>query len=186
MRRALQRIAVLAVLAGSALAQDDVAVLGQPQVADPGNLQGDVERAPADEIQTLGEGDQVIHLARHGELWSIHAETVVAATLFKLWHEAGGPEAVSKIYLDYPFTLSLHDVPAERIVERVLEDYSFTLHYDAAGRLERVRVYSPSPSRVYRAPRLVENLMAWRRAEESRGQASEPAAAAPVQGGGEQ
>ena len=129
------------------------------------------------EVQTFGPDDQRIYVVDHTGTWSMHAESVAAGVLLRGWHEAGGPLVTSKVILDYPFTLSLHRVTAERILERVLEGYSYTLHYDAKGRLEAVRVYSPEPQRNFKTPRLVESFAAWKLLE-----TSAPAAAASSPG----
>jgi len=134
-------------------AGDAAPVKAEPRVA---------ELAP---IRTLGPDDQRLYVVDHGDTWSMHAESVVASVLFQSWHEAGGPEVLSKAALDYPFTLSLHRVKTERIIERILEGWSYTLHYDGSGRLELIRVYSPEPSRNFKTPRLVESLAAWKQLE---------------------
>lgn len=137
-------------------------------------------------VQTLGDADAKLHLVRRGESWSMHAENLPADRLFALWHEAGGPEVISKILIDFPYTLSVHGLAAERIVARVLDGYGYTLHYDAAGRLERVRVYSPEANRMFKTPRLVESLGRWREAENPRAPAplraaQQPETEAPVE-----
>jgi hypothetical protein len=138
------------------------------------------EEAVAPEIRVVGENEtERIHVVDHGGRWSLHAESVVAASLFRLWHQAGGPEVTSKVLLDYPYTLSVHSVTPERILEGVLEGWSYTLHYDANGRLERVRVYSAEPQRMFKTPRLVESLAAWRQLETP----VQPAAAIPPEAG---
>jgi hypothetical protein len=116
-------------------------------------------------VQEVGSPDQPVHVVDHGTSWSIHAESVVAQALFDAWHEAGGPIVTSKVVLDYPYTMSVHRVPAERILERMLDGWSYTLHYAANGRLERVRVYSPVPTRMFKTPRLAESLGAWEQRE---------------------
>jgi hypothetical protein len=117
-------------------------------------------------VQALGEGTERLHLVRHdGGLWSMHAESLVTDTLFRLWREAGGPEVIAKVIVDRPNTLSLHRVRTERLLERLLDGYGYTLHYDADGRLAQVRVYSPEPASPYKNPRLTESLGTWRDVE---------------------
>ncbi|HXC52576.1 MAG TPA: hypothetical protein VN634_16965 [Candidatus Limnocylindrales bacterium] len=146
-----------------------------------------VDAAPADvpkpsgpQVQTLGPDDQRLYLVDHGGTWSMHAESVVAGSLLHSWHEAGGPLVTSKVILDYPFTLSVHRTSAERILEHILEGWSYTLHYDAKGRLEAVRVYSPEPQRMFKTPRLTESFSAWRLLENGAPAAASPQNAAPA------
>lgn len=142
-------------------------------------------------VQSLGSGDAKIQLVDHGDSWSMHVENVLAQDIFHLWHEAGGPEVVMKTPLDFPFTFSVHRMSTERIVERILEGWGRTLHFDAKGRLELVRIYSPRPARLFKTPRLVESLGTWRQVEaakathpdgtpETSGQAPSPVLVAPV------
>lgn len=126
-------------------------------------------------VQVLGDADQKLHLVDHGGTWSMHAENIATPTLLNLWRRAGGPEVVSKAAVDRPFTLSVHRLEPERILERILEGYSYTLHYEPGGSLSQVRVYSPDPSLAFRVPRLVESLGTWREVETA---ASDPNAAA--------
>jgi hypothetical protein len=121
--------------------------------------------APEPVVQTLGDGDQKVFVVDHHGTWSIHVENVLTEPIVRLWHEAGGPEVIAKVAIDRPYTLSVHGLSAERILERLLVGYDYTLHYDASGRLERVRVYSPHPSLVFKTPRLVESLKQWRETE---------------------
>ena len=157
-----------------ALAAQIVLATGTICAAEDGNPAS--VAAPAPEIHTLGAEDQRVFVVDHGGTWSMHAESVVAGSLFVSWHEAGGPDVLAKVVLDYPYTLSLHRVTAERILERMLEGWSYTLHYDAGGHLERVRVYSAEPQRIFKTPRLTESLADWKKQE-----TGEPApAAAPA------
>ena len=127
---------------------------------------GDTQDAGAGpQVQVLGTTEQRVHLVDHNGTWSMHAQSVIASELLRAWHEAGGPDVQAKLVLDYPYTLSMHRVPAERILERVLEGWSYTLHYDVSGKLARVRVYSPEPQRMFKTPRLVESLAAWKQLE---------------------
>jgi hypothetical protein len=139
--------------------------------ADPGTA---VEAAV---VQTVGEGDRRIYVVRHGDTWSMHAENVTAENILLSWQEAGGPKVEMKSALDYLFTLSVHRLPTERIVARILEGYGYTLHYDAAGKLVMVRIYSPKPSRYPASQRLVESLGTWMQVETAKPSAAEPGAA---------
>jgi hypothetical protein len=125
----------------------------------------DPDLPPEVEVLTLGNGDQKVQLVDHGDCWSMHAENVMAMNIFAAWREVGGPEVIMKSPLDYPYTLSVHRVPTERLVARILEGYGHTLHYGPDGRLAQVRVYSPEPARLYKTPRLVESLGTWRQVE---------------------
>lgn len=140
----------------AARAQDEVPAA---PVADTALSAGDVV------VETLGGGDAKIHLVDHGDCWSMHAENVLAQDIFRLWHEAGGPAVEMKTPLDFPFTMSVHRMSTERIVDRILEGWGRTLHFDAKGRLELVRTYSPKPARLFKTPRLVESLGTWRQVE---------------------
>lgn len=141
----------------------------RPSAADPqdATVDGEAPPPPAAVVQTLEDGDAKFYVVDHGATWSMHAENVTAESIFRAWHEVGGPEVNSKVKLDYPFTLSLHRVDIERIVERILDGYGHTLHFDADGRLDSVRVYSPEPARSFKTPRLVESLATWREIETS-------------------
>lgn len=123
------------------------------------------------EIFGVGGGEQKLYVVRRGGLWSLHAENLSVGALMTLWREAGGPEVSSKLPIENPTMLSVHDLAAERIVERLLDGYGYTLHYDAGGRLAQVRVYSPSPSLAMKTPRLVETLGQWREREAPRAEA---------------
>ena len=180
--------AVAAMLLAAALHAAAAEVAGTP-AEDGSEAATDVsqEATPTSSVQVLGDGDQRIYVVDHGATWSMHVENVPVYSLFDSWHQAGGPVVISKALLDYSFTLSLHRVAPERIVERILEGYGHTLHYDANGRLEQVRVYSPAPTRIFKAPRLVEGLARWREAESPPAPsdapappASSPADAAPA------
>jgi hypothetical protein len=148
-----------------------------PQVA--GSAPGHQEPAldqPA--VQALGDGDQKLYLVNHDGTWSMHVENLVTDELVRLWQEVGGPQVIAKTPLERPYTLSVHKLSPERIFERLLEGFDYTLHYDARGRLERVRVYSldPSSASTFKTPRLVEGLGSWREVET----AAPAAPAAPV------
>ena len=116
-------------------------------------------------IQVLGEGDQTLYVVDHGGTWSMHADNLRADLIFQLWRTVGGPRAASKNVLDHTFTMSLHRVEPERIVERILEGFNYTLHYTAAGKLDAVHVLSAQASRMYKTPRLVEGRSRWSEAE---------------------
>lgn len=116
-------------------------------------------------VTTLGSSDQKVHVVVRGGLWSMHAETVLVQNILKSWHEAGGPEVVMKNPVDHAYTLSVHRVTTERLVERLLEGYGYTLHYAADGTLETVRVYSPEPGYPFKNPRVVESFGTWRQVE---------------------
>lgn len=116
-------------------------------------------------IQVLGEGDQTLYVVDHGGTWSMHADNLRADLIFQLWRTVGGPRAASKNALDHAFTMSLHRVEPERIVERILEGFNYTLHYTAAGRLDAVHVLSAQASRMYKTPRLIEGRSRWSEAE---------------------
>jgi hypothetical protein len=125
--------------------------------------------AAAPEIRILGEADQKLHLVDHGGgKWSMHAENIASTNLLRLWQEAGGPEFDTKASIDRQYTLSFHKLSSERVIDRLLEGFNYTLHYDK-GRLTRVRVYSPQQSFVFKTARLVESLGKWREAETSPG-----------------
>lgn len=130
-------------------------------------------------VQTLGDGDQKLYVVNHDGTWSMHVENLITGDLVRLWREVGGPHVVAKTVLDRPYTLSVHKLPPERIFERLLDGFDYTLHYDAAGRLERVRVYSldPSSASTFKTPRLVESLGSWRELETAASPASTPPAA---------
>ncbi len=133
---------------------------------------------PAVEVLSFGEGSTTTWIVRHGDEWSMHAESVSASAIFEAWHQAGGPAMASKVSMDYPFTLSVHRMTTERLVARIVEGYGYTLHYDAAGRMELVRVYSQRPSFQYKTARLVESLATWKQVE-----TAVPTAAAPADQG---
>lgn len=167
--RALPLALLLAVLlAGASAAQEGAAAAVPAGPSGP----ADAQAGPGDEVQVVGDGDQRLFLVRHDDSWSMHAENLQAQALFEHWHQVGGPRVEAKNILDYPFTLSVHHLPAERIVERVLEGFGFTLHYDAGGRLDVVRVYSAEATRMYKTPRLTESLSSWRQVEEPASAAS--------------
>lgn len=130
------------------------------------------------EVLSFGEGSTTTWIVRHGDEWSMHAESVSASAIFEAWHQAGGPAMASKVSMDYPFTLSVHRMTTERLVARIVEGYGYTLHYDAAGRMELVRVYSQRPSFQYKTARLVESLATWKQVE-----TAVPTAAAPADQG---
>lgn len=136
------------------LAQDLAQDVAQDVATDP-----DVDAAPG--IQTLGEGESTIYVVDHGDSWSMHVESVPTDQLLGLWQQAGGPEMVAKTIVDRPYTLSVHRLSAERILERLFDGFDYTLHYDGSGRLVRVRVYSLDPAAVFKTPRLVESLREW-------------------------
>ena len=137
-----------------------------PKVADgaPGHQDAAVDQPV---VQTLGDGDQKLYVVNHDGTWSMHVESLITEELVRLWQEVGGPQVVAKTPLERPYTLSVHKLPAERIFERLLDGFDYTLHYDARGRLERVRVYSldPSSASTFKTPRLVEGLGGWREVE---------------------
>lgn len=170
--RRLAAILLLLIVARHAAAAGDAAGVAAGESA---------PQAPV--VQSFGEGSQTLYLVDHGDTWSMHAEELPAEAIFKGWQEAGGPEIVSKVVLDFPFTLSMHRVTTERIVGRILEGYGYTLHYDARGRLERVRVYSPQPARMFKTPRLVESLGSWRQVETPAPAADGGAAGMPDEAG---
>jgi hypothetical protein len=162
--------------AGQEAAPLDVAA----QEGAPPDVAGQEAAPPVPVVQTLGDGDQKLFVVDHDGAWSMHAENIVTGELFRLWHQGGGPDVVTKTPLDRPYTMSVHRLPSERVVARLLEGYGYTLHYDATGRLERVRVYSPEPSQIYKTPRLVESLARWRELETTT--PSSPAQPAPQPG----
>lgn len=118
-------------------------------------------------VQAVGDGQQKLYVVHHGGTWSMHVEAMMTDELVRLWKEVGGPQFVAKTVLDRPYNISVHKMPPERIVETLLDGFDFTLHYDADGRLERVRVYSldPASASTFRTPRLVESLGRWREVE---------------------
>jgi hypothetical protein len=126
-------------------------------------------------IQTLGEADQKIFLVDHKGTWSMHFENVITANVVLQWKQAGGPDVTMKTPVDRPFTMSVHKLEPEMIVERLFEGYGYTLHYDDAGRLTSVRVYSPRESLAFKTPRLTQSLSDWKKAEtESQAAAAQP------------
>ncbi len=169
-------ISTAGVRAAAQTAADVNAVQEAPEAAAP----VDAAKPSGPPVQTLGPDDQRLYLVDHGGTWSMHAESVVAGSLLHSWHEAGGPLVTSKVILDYPFTLSVHRTSGERILEHILEGWSYTLHYDAKGRLEAVRVYSPEPQRMFKTPRLTESFSAWRLIENGEPAAASPQNAAPA------
>lgn len=162
-----------ALVATSSMAAEPAA--GKPVAGDPvvaGHSAVSVEAPPptADlaafpQIRELGAGDRRMFVVDHGDTWSMHAESVVTDAMFELWKEAGGPDYVAKVLVNRPYTISVHRLPAARIVDRLLEGYGYTLHYDPSGRLSKVRVYSPQPAQMFKTPRLVESLASWKEAE---------------------
>lgn len=121
---------------------------------------------PAAEIQSLGNAGATLYLVDHDGAWSMHAENVSVDRLLELWAMAGGPQAASKAPLGRDFTLSVHRMSPERIVERMLDGYNYTLHYDGDGRLARVHIYDSRPGRIYKTPRLVERRSQWEARED--------------------
>jgi hypothetical protein len=139
---------------------------GDPQVASAPPVVGGAGAAAARaSIQVLGEGDQTLYVVDHGGTWSMHADNLRADLIFQLWRTVGGPRAASRNVLDHAFTMSLHRVAPERIVERILEGFNYTLHYTPAGKLDAVHVLSAQASRMYKTPRLVEGRSRWSEAE---------------------
>ena len=139
------------------------------------------EQAPAPVVHTLGDDDQKLFVVDHRGTWSMHAEMLVTDQLLRLWHDVGGPEVTAKSALDRPYTLSVHRLSPERILERLLDGYDYTLHYDGNGHLERVRVYSLDPGSMFKTPRVVESLGRWRELETAvpSSQASSPVEPGP-------
>jgi hypothetical protein len=168
---------------GDAASAPDAALL--PDAASPpeGALLPEAVTAPDDTaaqspIRTIGELSNVLHVVDHGDSWSMHAENIATGELFRLWHEAGGPEVTAKVLVDRLYTLSVHRLEAEKIVERVLVGYGHTMHYDADGRLARVRIYSPQDAAAqFKTPRLTESLSDWR--DEELAEEEQPAARRP-------
>lgn len=155
-------LAALLGLAASAIGQ--VAGTGAADAADvPDEAPVEVPAGPS--IETLGNGVSTIHVVDHGDSWSMHVESIPTDQLLGLWQQAGGPEMVAKTVVDRPYTLSVHRLSAERILERLFDGYDYTLHYDRAGRLVRVRVYSLDPAAAFKTPRLVESLRDWNEKE---------------------
>lgn len=115
-------------------------------------------------LQTLGEGAEQIYVVDHTDSWSFHVENVTAAAIFKLWKGIGGPALASKELMDFPFTMSVHRMAAERVIDRILDGYNYTLHYEG-GRLAQVHVLGSVPTRSYKTPRLVESRARWTDAE---------------------
>ncbi|MFN2427882.1 MAG: hypothetical protein ABR587_15705 [Candidatus Binatia bacterium] len=151
---------------------------GADPAADPSN-DALADPSAGTGVRTLGEGDQKLFLVDHDGTWSMHAQNVVTDQLLRLWSEAGGPVVFAKTFLDRPYTISVHRLEPERILDRLLEGYSYTLHYDGDGRLESVRVYSLSATAMFKTPRLVESLGSWRDVETA---APDSPAAAPGDG----
>lgn len=116
-------------------------------------------------VLTLGDNEQKLFVVKYDRSWSMHGESLDTSALFRLWQEAGGPKMVTKTIVDRPYTISVHSLSAEDIVERLLDGYGYTLHYDSKGRLELVRVYSPIAGHLFKTPRLVESLGTWRSLE---------------------
>jgi len=133
-------------------------------------------------VQSVGEGQQKLYVVDHGGTWSMHVEAMLTDDLVGLWKEVGGPQFVAKTVLDRPYNISVHKMPPERIIETLLDGFDYTLHYDAHGRLERVRVYSldPASASTFKTPRLVQSLGRWREVESAAPSAD--AAAAPASG----
>jgi hypothetical protein len=127
-------------------------------------------------IQTLGEADQKIFLVDHKGTWSMHFENVITSNVILLWKQAGGPDITTKTLIDRTNTMSVHRLAPELIVERLFEGYGYTLHYDDAGRLTSVRVYSPRDSLAFKTPRLTESLGDWKKVETEAEAAPAPAA----------
>jgi hypothetical protein len=175
---ALSALFVAAVLVRASAAQEGGTIAGPPVSSLP-----DATAGKAPEIQVMGEGDQRVFVVNHGDSWSMHVENVQAQALLEHWHEVGGPKVEAKSILDYPFTLSVHHLAAERIVERILDGYGFTLHYDGKGKLDGVRVYSAEGTRIYKTPRLTESLTSWKQAEvpQDTGAATPAAPALPAE-----
>ena len=174
-------LCVITALPGrSPAVEEDAATRADAVVEEESAAGADAAEAPADAveappagssaIQTLGDAI-TLSLVDHDGTWSMHVENVTSDELFHLWRTAGGPEVVVKMLVDRPVTVSVHRMTPERIVERLLIGYGYTLHYDADGRLARVRVYSPTAQSNYKLARLTESLAKWREAE---------SAAAPV------
>jgi hypothetical protein len=116
-------------------------------------------------IEMLGEADQKIFVVDHDGTWSMHAENVSTFHLVRLWQQAGGPEVTTKVLIDRPFTLSVHKLAPELILERLYEGFGFTMHYDDTGRLVSARVYSPREASSFKTPRLTETLSEWKAIE---------------------
>jgi hypothetical protein len=155
--------------------EDPAAVVAQEAPAAGGAVVASEDPADGPVIQTLGEADQKIFLVDHNGTWSMHFENVMTGNVVLQWKQAGGPDVTMKMPVDRPFTMSVHKVAPEVIVERLFEGYGYTLHYDDAQRLTSVRVYSPRDSLVFKTPRLTQSLSDWKKAE------TEPAAASPTQ-----
>lgn len=115
-------------------------------------------------VKALGEGAEQLYAVEHAGWWSLHVENVPAAAIFALWHAVGGPSVASRQVLDFPFTMSVHRMTAQRIVARILDGYNYTLLYES-GRLAEVHVVGAIPSRAYKTPRLVESRTQWTNTE---------------------
>jgi hypothetical protein len=160
---------------GVAVEQEGAASRPEDVALGAGSKDAAAVQAPADPpagtevagplIQTLGEADQKIFLVDHKGTWSMHFENVITSNVVLLWKQAGGPDVTMKVPVDRTNTMSVHRIAPELIVERLFEGYGFTLHYDDAGRLTSVRVYSPRESGAFKTPRLTESLSDWKKAE---------------------
>jgi hypothetical protein len=139
----------------------DAANHGEP-AADGSTTDADAAGRPA--IQSIGD-DLKIYVVDHGGKWSMHAENVATNEIVRLWHIAGGPEVTTKFPIDRPYTLSVHEVSTEVILERLFEGFGFTMHYDDTGRLDSVRVYGMRDSVSFKTPRLTETLTRWKEIE---------------------
>jgi hypothetical protein len=65
-------------------------------------------------------------------------ERVPVATVIATLVEQTGAELRGEVLTPHDVTVELHDVPLDEALERILGDQSFTLTYDADGRLKRI------------------------------------------------
>jgi len=121
--------------------------------------------AEGSEIRTFGDVDGTsFRFVDHGKTISIYAVRVGADFILDELQAVGGPTYGSLEPLTRPVTLTLHEVPVEMMMRRMLDGYNYTLQYKD-GRLSHVRVMHMIPGRNYKVVDPIESLAEWTRRE---------------------
>lgn len=122
-------------------------------------------RSPAEpEILTFGEGTETFYVVDHDDRISIYAEGVQVRTILENLAEIGGPTFSSRDPLSRPVTVTMHRVPLETVLRRILDGFSFSYHYKG-GRLDHVNVLQLVEGRHYKLPPALESRSQWERIE---------------------
>ncbi len=140
-------------------------------------------RASAGEVKVLAAGGSPIYVKKHaGHLWSMYIDNVVATDVFSLLEEVDGPTYSTIPPLTRPVRMSVHRVPFEKVLARMLIGYNFVMTYEGE-RVSHVRILNSKPGFTYQMPRAVETRPEWyekeKDAEQQGATAPGKAAAAP-------